>query len=263
MKTVDVYGQEVETQQTDTASVTSVVETQVEEGMEGIPMPYLLRSDWMVTLVLFVGFVLVSYVLSHGKKYLFVQLKNFSSSKDRGSLFDDATTTDASQTMVFVLQTCVLAGFCLYDYYSGHDPSLLASVSHPLLLALFVGYVILFFLLKYTCYHFINWIFFDKSKAKIWSDSFVNITIWMGFLLFPIVLFIIYFDLSSQYSPYFSLSVLIIAKILLFYKCANTFYHKIYSVFNFILYFCTLEIIPDLVLWRGIELANIFLVLKS
>ena len=263
MRTTNMHGESVLKQDNDSASLHTSVEVSPSEGIQGTPIPYQLRSDWMVTLVLFIGFILVSCVLSQGKKYLFVQLKNFSSTKDRASLFDDATSTDARQTLVFVLQTCLLSGFCLYDYFSGVNPVLLGSVSHAFLLLLFVGYVVFFLFAKYFSYQLINWIFFDKTKMKIWSDAFINIIIGMGFLLFPIVLFIIYFDLSSQYSPYFSIIVLIIAKILLFYKCANTFYHKVSSIFNLILYFCTLEIIPDLVLWKGIELANIFLVLKS
>ena len=52
-------------------------------------LPYQLRSDWMVTCVLFLCFILVSYVLAHGKKHLEQQFKNFALSKERASLFDD------------------------------------------------------------------------------------------------------------------------------------------------------------------------------
>ena len=65
----------------DTALTQKVHHVTVQEGMKGEPIPYQLRSDWMVTSVLFLCFILVSYVLAHGKKHLEQQFKNFSLSK--------------------------------------------------------------------------------------------------------------------------------------------------------------------------------------
>ena len=78
----------------DTALTQKVHHVTVQEGMKGEPIPYQLRSDWMVTSVLFLCFILVSYVLAHGKKHLEQQFKNFSLSKERASLFDDTTASD-------------------------------------------------------------------------------------------------------------------------------------------------------------------------
>ena len=105
----------------DTALTQKVHHVTVQEGMKGEPIPYQLRSDWMVTSVLFLCFILVSYVLAHGKKHLEQQFKNFSLSKERASLFDDTTASDVRYTLVLIFQTCILAGFCVYDYFSDHD----------------------------------------------------------------------------------------------------------------------------------------------
>ena len=65
----------------DTALTHNVCHTSKEDGMRGMELPYQLRSDWMVTSVLFLCFILVSYVLAHGKKHLEQQFKNFALSK--------------------------------------------------------------------------------------------------------------------------------------------------------------------------------------
>ena len=189
-----------------------------QEGMRGEQIPYQLRSDWMVTSVLFLCFILVSYVLAHGKKHLEQQFKNFSLSKERASLFDDTTASDVRYTLGLIFQTCILAGFCVYDYFSDHDLLLFRVVPHYLLLSIFIGCVVLFLLFKWLAYSFVNWIFFNKIKNMIWIESYFNVIIGAGFLLFPIVLLIVYFDLSPQLAPYFIGFVIIIAKILLFYK---------------------------------------------
>lgn len=101
----------------DTALTHNVCHTSKEDGMRGMELPYQLRSDWMVTCVLFLCFILVSYVLAHGKKHLEQQFKNFALSKERASLFDDTTASDVRYTLVLILQTCILSGFCVYDYF--------------------------------------------------------------------------------------------------------------------------------------------------
>ena len=246
----------------DAALTHSVCHTSKEDGMRGMTLPYQLRSDWMVTSVLFLCFILVSYVLAHGKKHLEQQFKNFALSKERASLFDDTTASDVRYTLVLILQTCILSGFCVYDYFSDHDLILFRTVPHYLLLSIYIAYVVFFFVIKWLLYSFINWIFFNKTRNIIWLESYFNVVIGAGFLLFPIVLLIVYFDLSPQIAPYFIGFVIIIAKILLFYKCFSNFSNKLYGAFHLILYFCALEILPDIVLWKGIILANNILVLN-
>jgi len=126
----------------DTALTHSVCHMSKEDGMRGMELPYQLRSDWMVTSVLFLCFILVSYVLAHGKKHLEQQFKNFALSKERASLFDDTTASDVRYTLVLILQTCILSGFCVYDYFSDHDLLLFRTVPHCLLLSIYIGYVV-------------------------------------------------------------------------------------------------------------------------
>ena len=246
----------------DTTLTQKVYHVTGQEGMRGEQIPYQLRSDWMVTSVLFLCFILVSYVLAHGKKHLEQQFKNFSLSKERASLFDDTTASDVRYTLGLIFQTCILAGFCVYDYFSDHDLLLFRVVPHYLLLSIFIGCVVVFLLFKWLAYSFVNWIFFNKIKNMIWIESYFNVIIGAGFLLFPIVLLIVYFDLSPQLAPYFIGFVIIIAKILLFYKCINNFFNRIHGILHLILYFCALEILPDLILWKGIVIANNILVLN-
>lgn len=245
----------------DTA-LTQKVHTSKQDGMRGEPLPYQLRSDWMVSSILFICFILVSYVLARGKKHLEQQFKSFTLSKERASLFDDTTASDVRYTLVLIAQTCILSGFCVYDYFLDHNSSLFHHVPHYLLLGLYIGFMMVFIVVKWLIYCYVNWIFFNKSRSVIWIESYFNVIIGAGFLLFPVVLLIVYFDLSPIVTVYFIAAVVIIAKILLFYKCISNFFNNIYGVFHLILYFCGLEIIPDLVLWRGIVIANNILVLN-
>lgn len=251
-----------EQERIDVALTHPVCYTETGDGLSGILMPYQMRSDWLVTSILFLCFILVSFVLSRDMKHLRQQLKNFISNKERASLFDDRTATDMRHTLILVFQACILLGFCVYKYFTNTDVLLFKVVPHYLLLGIYIGFILLFFIFKWVIYSFVNWIFFDKAKNIMWMESYFSIVITVGILLFPIILLIVYFDIISQFAPYFICSVIIIAKILLLYKCVNNFFNKIYGAFHLILYFYALEILPELILWRGISVANNVLILN-
>ena len=61
--------------------------------------------------------------------------------------------------------------------------------------------------------------------------------------------------MSIGISLFFMAFAIILAKILLFWKCFNNFFNKIHGFFHLILYFCALEILPDLILWKGIMIS--------
>lgn len=231
-------------------------------GMVGEPLPYLLRSDGLVTCIMFLCMALVTFVVAREKKYLYHQLKSFLSSRERPSMFDEVTVADVRYTFLLLLHTCVLIGFCLYDYSSENSPHLFAGISHGSLLLGFIVLVVVVLSLKIGIYKFVNWVFFQNSRNMIWINAYFNVLIWMGLLLLPVVLLIIYFGLSSHTAFYLVGGIIIFAKIALFCKCFTNFFGKIHGLVHLILYFCALEILPDLMAWKGIEIVSNNLILN-
>ena len=226
------------------------------EGMLGEPMPHLLRSDWMMTCVMFLCMLLVSYSLSNGKKFLRQQMSSFFSNRERNSLFDEVTGSDLKYSFLLIFHTCIMLAFCVYYYIVHTSPLLFEKVSHVLFLAGLVFCVAFYLILKWGLYNIINWVFFQKVRNILWIKSFFYLVVWLGLLLLPVVLLFVYFDLSSQTAFYLVALIIIFAKIALFWKCFHNFFGKIHGLFHLILYFCALEILPDLILWKGIEMVN-------
>lgn len=232
------------------------------EGMVGEPLPYLLRSDGLITCIMFLCMTLVSYILANEKKYLYHQLKSFVSSRERASMFDEVTVVNVHYTVLLLLHACVLIGFCMYYYFSENFSQLFSAYSHASLLFGFILYTIVFLSLKMAFYKIVGWVFFQRERNMIWVNACLNVLIWMGFLLFPVVLLIVYFGLSPQTASYLVGGIIIFAKIALFCKCFSNFFGKIHGLVHLILYFCALEILPDLVVWKGIELVSNNLILN-
>ena len=107
-------------------------------------------------------------------------------------------------------------------------------------------------IIKWSIYKSINWIFFEKVRNLSWTVSYFNVIVWLGLVLLPVILLTVYFDLTASNSFLFMALVIISAKILLFWKCFHNFFGKIHGILHLIMYFCTLEILPDLILWKGI-----------
>ena len=234
---------------------------EVDSGFEGTPISYSPRTDDAIALTLLVCFFLSSIALARGKKFLSQQVKDFVLHRERTSIFDSSTAADVRYLLVLVLQTCVLSGITFLNYFHDTCPALMDHVSSLLLLGIYVGFCLAYFLLKWLLYMFLGWTFFDKNKTNIWLESYSALIYYVGFALFPFVLFLVYFDLILTNLVIIGSIILIFTKILMFYKWIKLFFHQFSGLFLLILYFCALEIVPCLLLYQGmIQMNNILLI---
>ena len=234
---------------------------EVDSGFEGTPISYSPRTDDAIALTLLACFFLSSIALARGKRFLSQQVKDFVLHRERTSIFDSSTAADVRYLLVLVLQTCVLSGITFLNYFHDTSPTLMNQVSPLLLLGIYVGFCLAYFLLKWLIYMFLGWTFFDKNKTNIWLESYSALIYYVGFALFPFVLFLVYFDLSLTNLVIIGAIILIFTKILMFYKWIKLFFHQFSGLFLLILYFCALEIVPCLLLYQGmIQMNNILLI---
>lgn len=234
---------------------------EVDSGFEGTPISYSPRTDDAIALTLLACFFLSSIALARGKKFLSQQVKDSVLHRERTSIFDSSTAADVRYLLVLVLQTCVLSGITFLNYFHDTCPALMDHVSSLLLLGIYVGFCLAYFLLKWLLYMFLGWTFFDKNKTNIWLESYSALIYYVGFALFPFVLFLVYFDLSLTNLVIIGSIILIFTKILMFYKWIKLFFHQFSGLFLLILYFCALEIVPCLLLYQGmIQMNNILLI---
>ena len=234
---------------------------EVDSGFEGTPISYSPRTDDAIALTLLACFFLSSIALARGKKFLSQQVKDFVLHRERTSIFDSSTAADVRYLLVLVLQTCVLSGITFLNYFHDTCPALMDHVSSLLLLGIYVGFCLAYFLLKWLLYMFLGWTFFDKNRTNMWLESYSALIYYVGFALFPFVLFLVYFDLSLTNLVIIGSIILIFTKILMFYKWIKLFFHQFGDLFLLILYFCALEIVPCLLLYQGmIQMNNILLI---
>lgn len=230
--------------------------------MMNIPISYSPKTDDGIAIILLCCFFISAYVLSRTKKYLWQQGNNFLMNKERTSIFSTSTATDIHFLLLLILQTCVLVGVCFFNYFDNENPVLVKRIPPYLLLAVYSGFCLLYIIMKWLIYSFLGWIFFSRALKNMWLESYSTIIYYSGFILFLFALFLVYFDLSTQSMVIIGLSLIVFAKLLVFYKWVKLFSNNIYGLSLLILYFCALEIIPCLLYYQGMIEINNLLLLK-
>lgn len=117
-------------------------------------------------------------------------------------------------------------------------------------------------MIKNLIYNFVNWVFFDKASREIWRKAYSYILALETLLFLPIILLSIYTNILREISIYAILTVVILTRILLFYKTYHIFFGKIYGILHLFVYLCTLEAMPLLVLLKVLSVTADDLIVK-
>ena len=108
-------------------------------GFEGIPIPYSPKLDDGITVLLLCCFFMSAYVLSRSRKFLVQLVKDFLLNRERTSIFAATTATDMRYMLLLILQTCVLASVCTFNYFVDVRPELGERVSPYVLLGAYLA----------------------------------------------------------------------------------------------------------------------------
>ena len=115
-----------------------------------------------------------------------------------------------------------------------------------------------FLAIKYFIFKILSYIFFNNNnKTSIFTRGYFTILFGLGLGLFPLALGLIY--TPPSFHPYFiigGLILCIISFLLIFYKTSQIFLNKISSFFYIILYLCTLEILPIVLVLKALIWIN-------
>lgn len=228
-------------------------------GVPGDPVPYTVRADNIITILLIACFILAVVAFGKSQRFILRQTKGFFYVPRR----DDTNVTETYNEVRFqfflVLQTCLLFSLLQYFYTKNYiSETFILSSQYQLIVIYFAMYAS-YFLVKGLLYTFVNAVFFGSRKNMQWMKTLLFITSMEGIMLFPVVLLLVYFDLSMQSVVSYVIIVLILVKMLTFYKCYIIFFRRIDAFLQIILYFCALEMIPLVAFWGALVITGDYL----
>lgn len=227
--------------------------TGVQNGVAGVAIPYSMRTDPYITIMLLaciiISTVLVSRLRSFVARRSKVILNTVSGHNEK------ETSNEIQAQMVLNVMGAMLMSFFLFSYVQHFvsDTYMLDTQYH--LMGIFLVLLLGYKLLKLICYFIVNNVFWNgkHNLQYVYARLFIGCIESVSLLL--VVLVRIYFELNIISTTFCVIFVLAIAKLLSFYKCYVIFFKQKGGFFHFFLYLCTLEIIPLAVLGTTVLMA--------
>lgn len=225
-------------------------------GMAAEPLTYRLSNDDYVTGLLLLSFFLASSFVVRNVRTLSERVKAFFRfGPDDGEY--SASTNDEIRGMLFlILQTCFTVAILFFVHTQVRLTEVFNQNSPYVLLGIDAAITLAYFAAKFTAYRFVNWVFFTDAQSRRWTDSLMLCIGLTGISLFAVALLVVYFDLSYQALQIAAVLLVCAFKLLLLAKCKQIFFNYKLGGLHLILYFCTLEILPVLLLWKALVYCN-------
>lgn len=219
--------------------------------MEGWSLPHNIRQETWFVPIMFILFVGVGLVITARLPYIIQAMREIFYPKKRSNVFTDHITDEFGfKIAMTVISFTTITLFCQLaetdvlhlSTYQG-----IGSLLHILLL--FIGYVAFkILMMTYICV-----IFFDQETLRIARHSYATICFALCMALFPFVVLGSFLSQhASEYALWAGFVICGLAVLLYLYKIISIFFNGLTSIFYLILYLCTLEILPTIVLIGGL-----------
>lgn len=208
------------------------------------PVTYRAGSDNLVSTLLMGSLIVGLLSLAFSGKFIMRMSKNFFYVENERTTTVPDTASELRHQGILVVITSIMLGVVCYGITLHADMEGWTAVERRPLLAICLASIVAFFLFKAALYQFVNWVFFDRKKNEQWNKSLLFLTAMEGVVLTPIVMALVFGDLSLSAALIGMAIVVFLGKILTFYKSYLIFFRRTGAFLQNFMYFCALELIP-------------------
>ena len=210
----------------------------------------ILAEGWLVGVLLLL-LCLLGGLLLRNRHYLAYRIREYFTT---GRHFSDVPilppTSDVPQTLFMMLSGCLGVSVLIEsqlgpDFLLRHYFLTSGWLTAALCLGAMAG-----MLLKVSVYELVGWTFFRSRDNRSWMSSYTFLTAVFSVLAFLISILFLFAGMGISNVWICLLSLLVLYEILLFSKLLSTFHVRRYGNVLFFLYFCSVEIMPMVVLWH-------------
>lgn len=211
-----------------------------------------------IGLLIIVMFVLCAERFKSGYKYFTILLHRLFTVRLRENVFEDHTTiNELFSIIVFAANSCIMQGLLAYYAVSHFGIGILEGTAAILMPVVCVLLSAVLFFFQLGLYNLLGYTFASQQQTKIWIEGYLASQTLMGVLLLPIVMMTNLSwgdDISWLGLGIFSFVLLRMTFVV---KGFRIFFTKLQSSLYFILYLCSVEIIPVIALIAAIiEICN-------
>lgn len=221
-----------------------------------IERPYIVAGDSIFVLLLLFALSFLSVIVYQSRRQIIHNIRQFFK-RDRKYVERGVVTKNFwLNTTVLIFISSFTVSLSLFNelvHRSGFSPTL--TIPYWVLVVLilmFSGFIYL----KLYLYDIVNWTFFDVESSRHWTTSYLFITSLTSFPCYVIILLELYSNMSPQIVLFCYAIVTFFYEILLIFKLFINFQIKKYGVSLIFLYLCSVELVPNILLWRFLQWAS-------
>lgn len=218
------------------------------QGMQPQPRAMLPGYDSGVMCLLIAALVVLAVNFRHCSTYLKNLPSNLWSVKNRDNAFSPTHTISETRIVIaFALIVCVMEGIIVYSLVPAIVPS---SWSAGAGVAIATAVAAIYYMAQLVAYSVTGYIFATPRARSLWLKGFNASQSILAITLTVPALWVLFNPGTALTVAFIAAFIYIFVRILFICKGFRIFYINSFSLVYFILYLCTLEIAPLLVLVR-------------
>ena len=222
--------------------------------------PYALAYDNSVIMIVTVIFLACVFVLFRGKHLLAGRMSSFFSNKiASGGENGSDSTMEVQHNIILTVVGCLSLGLIFtataLTYEEGRQLVEPSPVGFLLKLSLWLMMVVV---ARGMVYSFVNWVFFDREPSVRWKGAYYFLISLSALILYPLAMLKVFLGVGNTVVTICLLGLIITHKLLLFCKMFVNFRPRFHGSLLFFLYFCSVEILPTLVVWQLLFANNVY-----
>lgn len=221
-------------------------------GRKGEPLSNTPLNDAGTMGLVMMVFFFLAISFRNGYKYIADIGHHMFSVRKRQNAFESHTVSETQVMLALLANTCLMIGILFYVGINLYFPNLnlpthvFASTGSLTLLT------VLFMLSQFIIYNILGYVFArDSIDTKLWIDGFKSTQSLLGLMLFPIVFIILLYPASTHLLLNCSVFLYFCMRFVFIYKGFRIFFNNLSSCVYFILYLCTVEIVPVFLMCIG------------
>lgn len=212
-------------------------------GMTGEQRAVLPGYDTGVMALLILVFLLLAFSLSNYEVFLKIFRQNLGGVRRRDNVFDEHTMPENGLMLGLTLLACLCEGILIYfaakTFGMGTGgTSVLASIM------LCTGGALCLLVFQTVGYLATGYAFTTYRNTVSWLKGFVASQAMLGICLVTPAIWLLFNPGASETMIYIGVALYLIMRLAFICKGFRIFYTNLFSLVYFILYLCTLEIVP-------------------
>lgn len=237
---------EAPTSEADRSAYSSVAPSWT-RGHQGEQRPVSPASDSGILAILMAVFVLISLNMRHVRRIFASLPQDLLSLRRRNNAFDEHTANESRVVALMLVGTCVIQGLLMF-LWLGRSGANTTPLSVFLTVMALIALMGAFYLFQFSACAVVGYTFTDSLNTGLWRRGLNASTAILGIALTVPALVALFYPALTHSMLIIAALLYVLSRLLYIYKGFRIFFTNFLSLFYFILYLCTLEIIPVITL---------------